>query len=357
MARLTLRRCWLLAHRWLGLTLGMLLLVVAATGTVLVAAEPLDKVLHAHLFEAPGAGPAALDPVLQRLRTEFGAGVTVTLRPPREPDESLQAMVRGAWEGTVYFHPATAQELGRRAKDEGFFNLLFDLHSSLLAGDAGKPVLAAAALAYAVMLASGLVLWWPARWRHAWTVKTNAGLTRTLFDLHRVAGTLLGLLVLVAVVSGAYMAWRPLSAWVTGLSGEAPVRPPVVQPVAVTAPVPLDQAVAAARSQLPAGFVGYVQVPPPGKGPIRVRIRLADDPHPNGLSSVWLHPDSGDVLAVHRWTQLDPGARGYAYIYPLHIGELAGTATLLATVVAGLSLAGYGVSGLWMWWRRRLNVR
>lgn len=353
MARLTLRRCWLLAHRWLGLTLGVLLLGVAVTGTLLVVAEPLDKALHAHLFEAPGAGNAVLDPVLQRLRAEFGPGVSVTLRPPREPDESLQAMVRGAWEGTVYFDPATAQELGRRGKEEGFFNLLFELHSSLLAGDAGKPVLAAAALAYAVMLVSGLVLWWPARWRHAWTVKTSAGLTRSLFDLHRVAGTLLGLLVLVAVASGAYMAWRPLSGWVTSLSGDTPVRPPAVQAVAGARWMPLDEAVAAARKRLPEGFIGYVQVPPQDKGPIRVRIRLPDDPHPNGLSSVWLHPGSGEVLAVHRWSQLDLGARGYSYIYPLHIGEIGGTATLLATLVAGLSLAGYGVSGLWLWWRRR----
>ena len=84
---------------------------------------------------------------------------------------------------------------------------------------------------------------------------------------------------------------------------------------------------------------------------------LSDYPHPNGLSSVWLHPDSGEVLAVHRWWELDLGARGYSFIYPLHIGEIGGSATLAATLVAGLSLAGFGLSGIWLWWRRRQGVR
>lgn len=357
MARLTLRRCWLVAHRWLGLTLGLLLTLVAVTGSLLVVAGPLDEALHPQLFHAAGGANQALDPVLQRLRAEFGPQAGITLRPPRAPDESLHAIVRGPWEGTVYFDPATAQELGRRGTTEGFSNLLFELHSSLLAGDVGKAVLAAAALAYAVMLVSGLVLWWPARWRHAWTVKTSAGLTRALFDLHRVAGTLLGLLVLVAVASGAYMAWRPLSGWVTSLSGDSPVRPPTVQPRPGATPLSLDAAVATARQQLPEGFVGYVQVPVQANAPIRVRLRLPDDPHPNGLSSVWLHPGSGEVLAVHRWSQLDLGAKGYSFIYPLHIGELGGSAMLAATLIAGVSLAGFGVSGVWLWWRRRQGAR
>lgn len=357
MAPLTWRRCWLLAHRWLGLTLGLLLLVAALTGSLLILAEPLDRALHRHLFVAQHDAAGALEPVLQQLRAEFGPQAAFTLRPPREPGETLHAMVRGAsWQGTVYFEPATARELGRRGHSEGFFNLLFELHSNLLAQDRGKAVLAAAALTYLVMLLSGVLLWWPARWRHAWTVKLRSGLSRTLFDLHRVVGAVMGVLVLVAVASGAYMAWRPLSAWVTQLSG----RPPVTAPAPSAAPrgpaLNLDAVVAQARERLPEGRVGYVQVPPVGPAPIRVRLQLPDDPHPNGLSSVWMQPD-GQVVAVHRWSELDPGTRAYSYIYPLHIGTLGGMPMLLATLLAGMALAGFGVTGLWLWWRRRHALR
>lgn len=100
--------------------------------------------------------------------------------------------------------------------------MLFELHSSLCAGDTARAVLALAALAYVAMLLSGLVLWWPRRRRQAFAVRTRSGTTVALLDLHRVAGAALRLLVLVSVVTGAYLAWRPIAGWVTTASGQSP---------------------------------------------------------------------------------------------------------------------------------------
>ena len=87
--------------------------------------------------------------------------------------------------------------------------------------------------------------------------------------------------------------------------------------------------------------------------PVRVRLRLADDPHPNGLTSVWLDPRNGQVLAVNRWNALDPGAAAVAWVYPLHTGELGGPLHEVLNFAAGLTLATLGVTGLWLWWKRR----
>ncbi len=359
MKRPSSRRWWLPLHRWVGLTLGSVLLLCAITGSLLVVARPLDRSLHPELFSARSSGIGSLTPLLQPLRAEFGADAGLRLRPPHQPGESLQVLVSGpSWRGTVYLDAATGRELGRRGRDEGFFNQLFELHSRLfLEQDTGRAVLALAALAYVAMLLTGAVLWWPARWRHAWTVKTRHGLTRALFDLHRVAGATLGLLVLVAVATGAYMAWKPLSGWVTGWAGQEPLRPPKVVPApAGTAALDLDAAVARAQALFPGSELGFVQLAP-GLAPVRVRLRLADDPHPNGQTSVWLHPQTGEVLSTQVWSQLDTGAKAYSFIYPLHTGELGGAATLAATTVAGLALVGYGLSGLWLWWRRRRGLR
>lgn len=370
-----LRRCWKLAHRWVGLTLGSILILAAFTGALMTVARPLDEWVHADLFRvAPQAsavpglpghriesgadGEGVLERVRQQLASEFGPGASLRLRPPQQPDDSLWARVSGPWDGMVYFHPRTAVELGRRGEHQVLVNLLFDLHSALLMGEAGKTILAMASLAYLLLLISGLVLWWPVRWRHAWTVKTSAGSTRALFDLHRVGGSLLGLLIAVSVVSGAYMAWRPLSAAVTVLSGvpamTVPRLPaaPDASVVAVRA-APLDVHVMNARAAMPAGRVAFVQVSALPRQPVRVRLKLPDDPHPIGLSSVWLHPVTAQVLAVQRWDQLDPGARAYSVMYPLHIGELGGPLHTFAAAILGIALTGFGVSGIWLWWRRR----
>lgn len=356
MMRARSRRAWLALHRWMGLSLACLLLLSALTGILLVLAKPLDKLLNARLFRAETTVLSPLQPMVASLRTEFGPTAAFTLRLPAQAGDSLQASVSGQWNGTVYIDPETGRELGRRAAAEGFFNTLFELHSTLYAADTGRAALALAACGYTAMLLSGLVLWWPVRWRHAFSMRTRSGLTASLFDLHRVAGTALGLLVLVSVATGAYMAWRPLAAWVTHLSGQSPVPVPQFAARSVgTAAAPVDASVERVRALWPEARVSSVHVP--ARGALRVRVRLPDDPHPIGMSTVWLDPQSGAMLVARRWSDRDAGTRAYSFVYPLHTGDLAAPATLIATFLAGLALAGYAASGLWLWWRRRSITR
>lgn len=354
-----LRQLWLRLHRWGALGAGWLLILSGLTGTLLILALPLDRWQHPQLFQAYGTAAsdiehASLEQVLQQLKTEFGAQASVTLRPPRAPGDTLWALVRGPWSGTVYLHPATGKELGRRGETEGVFNALFKLHSSLWLQEAGKALLACVALLYLLLLASGLILWWPRRWPPSWKIELGKGLSRTLFDLHRIGGAALGLLLAVSIASGAYMAWRPLGSAITSLSGAAPTLPPTIDQGTLpdTPRVVLDTLLAQARRHFPGSPIGYVQVSAQADRPVRVRFMLPDDPHPNGLTSVWLHPWSGEVLAIHRWNELDPGARAVAVIYPLHTGALGGTWLEAVMAASGLALTALGITGIGLWWRR-----
>lgn len=357
----TSRRIWRKAHTWLALSLGWLLALNALMGALLTVAKPLDQWINRPLFEQPataaGLPPATLQMLHSQLQSEFGPTGNFTFRPPREPGESVRVLVSGAWDGMVFFD-AAGRELGRRGETEGFFNLLFELHSTLLLGETGRVMLAGLALCYLVLLVSGLVLWWPLRWPPSFKVRLGRGWFPALFDLHRTAGALLGLAIAVCVVTGAYMAWHPLRQVVSNLAGQPPLKPPVVPKGGETTPrVPLDELVATSQAQFPGAMVGYIQVPASVNKPVRVRFKLADDTHPNGLSSVWLHPLTGQVLGVTRWNQLDPGSRYITMIYPLHTGELGGWPLILVVGILGLTLAGLAASGIWLWGRRQWATR
>lgn len=358
--RAPLRRLWLKLHRWIGLSLGPLLALTALLGAVLVVALPIDRYAHPDFFVARSAGqatppPLALEPLRQRLLAEFGPATDLTLRPPRRAGETLWVRVRASqWAGTLYLDPATGAEQGRRGTHEGAYNLLFELHSSLLMEDTGKGILAFAALAYLLLLVTGVVLWWPTRWPPSLRIVLDKGLLRGLFDLHRTGGAVLGLLIAVSVFTGAYMAWRPLGGFISAAAGQQPFKPPAVPAAPAGAPrLSLDELVARAQQVFPGQPIGYAQVPGKPNRPMRVRFRLPDDPHPNGIGSVWLHPLTGEVLAVRRWQELDAGNGMVAVVYPLHTGELGGPLHEAATAVLGLALAGLGLSGIWLWWRRR----
>lgn len=359
-----LRRAWLALHRWVALGLGWVLVLCGLSGALLVVAQPLDRQLHPELFRVQsgtpdGQAPASLQAMLDRLRPQFTADSTFSLRPPQQAGQTLELRVNGPWKGSVYFDPYSGVEQGRRGSDEGAFNLLFSLHSSLWLQATGKALLACVALTYVCLLLSGLVLWWPRKWPPSWRPELRKGLPRALFDLHRIGGALLGLLILVSASTGAYMAWRPLGAAINWASASHATKPPKL-PAGLPADAPvlsLDALAASARKAWPDATLAVLPVPEDAGKPLRVRLRVAGEPHPYGVSVAWLDPRDGAVLAAQRWNEMDPGSGAVAVLFPLHSGKLGGPLMEACIALLGLALAGLGGSGLWLWWRRRAARR
>jgi uncharacterized iron-regulated membrane protein len=360
-----MRHLWMKAHRWLGLCCGWLLVLVGISGAVLIVARPLDQLIHPQLFIAHPNVTAIterhpLQYAQEVVRTNFGKDANFTLRPPRNQNQTLWVLVRSpAWNGTLYLNPVTGNEQGRRGENEGIVNLLFKFHSSLFLKELGKAVLAWVALSYLALFITGIVLWWPKNWNGAFRFEMGKGLRRQLFNMHRMAGAFCGVMIVISISTGAYLAWRPLAGLVTALAGEKLTQAPVIgnEILLPKDSLALDELVHRAQEQFPNNMIGYIQVPMGENRPIRVRLKLADDPHPNGLTSIWLHPVSGEILAINRWDELDLGTRALSFVYPLHTGEFGGILLEFATLIGGLALGVLGVTGFWLWWSRTKLLR
>ena len=348
------RKIWLQLHRYTGLSFGLILMFTALLGAILTVARPIDQALNPQLFKASASiiSPNLLQNTQQQLAREFGDGTGFRYRPPRSRNDTLWVQVSGKWNGTVYVEPSNGLVLGRRASDEGVVNIILELHETLFLGDVGKIILAIASLAYVFLLIVGLWLWWPKNWRHAWTIMLGSSRTRLLFDLHRVGGVVLGGVVLISVVSGVYMVYKPIGQAINTITNSHKVKPTKIAIISGNAQ-PLDQLVRTAQSVYPHGAPAYIQTTVNMQTPIVVRIKLPDDPHPNGRSSVSLHPNTGEVLAQQRWNQTDNATLINAVMYPLHIGQLGGVWHVILVGLSGAALFGIGISGIWLWWRRR----
>lgn len=349
-----LRRYWVVLHRWTALSFGSLLLLAALSGTLLVLARPLDRALHTELFSAPHAPRAALQPLVERLRAEFGPDATLNLRLPL-PGETLQVAVSGAWKGTVYVDPASGSERGRRTAGDGFFDVLFEFHSTLYAGDWGRAVMACAALAYLALLVSGVVLWLPLR--HRWWVPLRAGGLPFLVNLHRVTGVAFSMLIVVSVATGAYLGWRPLAQWVTSLAGPRTVA---ISSAPMASPAPreqstIDAVISRAESRWPGASASVVQIAPGAAAASRVRLRLPSDPHPIGMSMVSVDPPTGRVRATRRWDEQEAGTRAFSIVYPLHTGDLFGVVTAAVVFITGAATLLLAGTGWWIWLKRRIR--
>ena len=174
-------RLWRLVHRWVGLGAAAVLLVSAATGLWLVLAGAQDTSRLAARCAA-SAEPASLQRLLEAVRAHAGALQTLTLRLPDGEDRPcVTAYVRtAAWQGELFLDPASGRVVERREPGADLHGFVFELHSNLLLGEAGKAALAVAGAVFIGLLASGVAMWWPLRARQGLRPRLRGGVRLAL---------------------------------------------------------------------------------------------------------------------------------------------------------------------------------
>ncbi|MGE0593507.1 MAG: PepSY-associated TM helix domain-containing protein [Vicinamibacterales bacterium] len=220
-----LRRAAFQVHLWSGLALGLYVLVLSLSGSVLVFRDQLDA-----WFETPapafepgreGLSTEALTEAAQRaypahevtrVGTRFGRRRPVIEIWLEQGEERLERL----------FNPYTGEDLGD-ALPRGIRAVLWlaGLHDELLLGETGRRVNGTASAAVALLTLSGAVVWWPGvrNWRRALTVRWRARWPRRFWDLHSAAGAWCFPLILLWAVSGVYLAIpEPFAAVVDAVS-------------------------------------------------------------------------------------------------------------------------------------------
>lgn len=333
-------------HRIAGIILLLPVFLSALSGALLAALDPLrpprvDALPRTH----PGIELAALEHAFANVLARHGDDNRFLIRPPRNDDEALVIQVDGkAWHGRHHFDPLSGELLGSVdfSGDPGY--LLFELHDSLLLDETGKLILLASAIGTIILTITGIGVWLR-------TSRRCHSLSHCL--LHRRFGAWFAAAIFVAALSGAYMVWRPLSGMINRVAGTPAISAPKPRLGPTPEIAPLATFVENANAVLPGGRIGYIAITPRGNEAVRIRKRLPDDPHPNGLSSIWLEPSTGVPIGHVRWNDLDPGSRLFSWIYPLHSGHLGGALQRLLWVMTGLCTAFLAYSGARIWLRRK----
>jgi uncharacterized iron-regulated membrane protein len=357
-------------HRWLGLSVGLLVALLGLTGSLLVFHRELDHfVLNRDLWRIEDAAPASslsLAELAARVQAQRpdGRGHGAD-RPAFAGSRPLGYWEETGADGAVRYmtaalDPATGRIQGSFAWGElpptrsNFTSVVYRLHYELFAGPRGTTVVGFVGLACLVLTGIGLYLWWPTRgrWRQRLTLKRGAPPVRRHSDLHNVAGATSGVVLAVLALSGAYMCFpdqfRSAIATIGAVTDE-----PALPALAAPRPGAAAKAEAAARRLVPAGRYDSFGLGAPGR-PIRLAFREAGDPrHQLGSTRVEADPASGEVLRLRR-----PGDDTVADLvlrwqFPLHSGEALGLAGRVLVFVAGLAPTLLLWTGVRLWLARR----
>lgn len=163
-----LRNFWFQLHKWLGITLAILVIPISLSGSALVWHDWLDEQINPQRYRAapaPMLAPSAYAESALRL-AKPGERIS-SLNFPGERG-TVQAVLTKPSPGggrpsraTVYLDPATAAPIERAGSGDGILRLLHVLHGSLMVPGVGRQVVGWVGVAMLISSLTGIWLWWP----------------------------------------------------------------------------------------------------------------------------------------------------------------------------------------------------
>ncbi len=358
-----LRKLALIWHRYLGLTFGLLLVLLGLTGSALVFWREIDHALNPSLMQvAPQAEPQSIDALLASARQAHPDLQLQSVTFPEPPGRTTylislkpQDQLEVEQSTEVFVNPYTAEVLGSRQSDRHLMGFLYKLHLSLFGGEVGEAVVGVCGLLLILLGFTGLILWpgW-SNLAHGFRIRWNASAPRVNYDIHNVWGFWSNVFLVIIGFTGAVIVLAHHSPAFTALFfGSSPKA----QPIVVT---PQQQSIAIseilqkADAALPGGETTSIFFADKPEQQVTVSKRFPQDFQPPihdfGFSTVEINQYSGEILRVNKVIEPAPtGLKIALLLAALHFGTFWGLPSQILYVLIGLIPTALFITGFVMW--------
>jgi len=338
-------------HRWVGLTLGLLVFIVCFSGTLAVFAPELDWAFNEKWRVPVEESPYDWDSIYNNVRERYPSWSISFILGPRHEGFAAQVLakpVAGEYVN-VLVNPYNGQIQGVTS----YWNLwrfFRSFHRRLMVENpAGLLLVTVLGLSFLVSLVTGLISYkkW---WRYLFRLRVNRNARVFWGDFHKLLGIWSLWIGLVIALTGA---WYFVELFAPA---ESPPVPKVKQVKSSQAMTDLNGAVEQLRSEFPT-FSARRMLFLGGNQPI----------HVGGQTEQWLlrdrsqggfvDPRSGTVLATHTTENMNIHQYISEIADPLHFGTWGGITTQIIWFVVGLGLSAGSLTGTLIWFRRTRRTK
>ena len=338
-------------HRWTGGLIGLLLALMGLSGTIL---------LYEHLWiGVPGAG----DPLRGDLATVAATTERLMATPGAQgiiyADERFGLHQLRFNEGAGAYASQSGEIVARWASQWERPELwIFDFHHHLFAGDNGEWVIGIAGLCGLFFVISGVILWWRTRRTFRFRLWPKRMSRPAIVMHHRDLGVIVAPLLLISIVTGTMMIFRPFAMAMIapfGSPAEAvkAIEPPKYKGGPLTEKPDYTAMLTEARRRFPDAEFRILSLPRKAGEPISLRMRQQAEWLPNGRSTLWFDAATGRVLGARNALAMAPGAQAFNKAFPIHAGKVGDWAWRIILTISGLSLAMLGGFAVWTFWFKR----
>jgi uncharacterized iron-regulated membrane protein len=374
---INLRRLLRTIHLWIGVSLGIPLALIGATGAILTYEHEIVAFFDGASEPQLATGtPQPVSAIVEAARAKAPEGTQPMSLSMPGGDEP--AMVRFARPGRTAPGPGGATVVRidpvslavfdpqQRSTTQQWLRQAFMLHANLMGGRDGRYWVGWFGVAMCILGVSGIVMWWPRprRWKQAFRVSKGAHGIQLNRELHGVVG-IWGLVVfLVISFSGVYIVFPQTTGGIVrtifpgrDLRGEASSLR--VTPVPNGTRMTADEAVDLARGIAPDTALRLVSFPQRPDQPYRVAFELPGTTPGHGVPTItaFVDPWTHSIIARQDPRDYTPGETITAWQRALHGGAGQGWVWQLLTFISGLMPVLFAITGIAMWWMRRRHKK
>ncbi|WP_326915262.1 PepSY-associated TM helix domain-containing protein [Sphingopyxis chilensis] len=338
-------------HRWTGGLIGLVLALLGLSGTIL---------LYEHLWIGV---PGTSDPLRGDLATVAATTERLMAAPGAQgiiyADERFGLHQLRFTEGAGAYASQSGEIVTRWASQWERPELwIFDFHHHLFAGDSGEWAIGIAGLSGLFFVVSGAILWWRTRKTFQLRLWPKRMSRPAIVMHHRDLGIVVAPLLLISIVTGTMMIFRPFALAVVAPFGPVAetakaLDPPKYKGGPLAEKPDYTAMLTEARRRFPDAEFRILSLPRKPGDPISLRMKQPAEWLPNGRTTLAFDAATGEVLATRDALTLAPGAQAFNMAFPIHASKVGGWAWRSVLTVSGLSLTLLGSLAVWTFWFRR----
>jgi len=391
-----MRKGFLLAHRYAGLTLAAFLIVIGITGSIIAFYEPLEEWTNPELIFVPvpdgreAPTPLAVLDLREKMQREDPHSHVYFVHFPHEKNKSVSMYVEAAIDAKtgdafdigydeLFANPHTGERINQRQwgdfspQRKNLISAIYFLHYSLvLPEELGEGFMGIVALFWAMDCFVGLMLTLPAknggnfwqRWKPSWMIKTTASKHRVIYDMHRAISLWVWLFLLMFAWSGfalnlptAYKNIMNQVAKTTDNFVQPELEQPLVNPaISWKQALTLGEKYMTEQSALHHFDIKYptALIYRREKGFYDYRVYSSRDLISWGYTSVAINAKTGALIGVQIPTGHETGTTFTSWIKGIHMAMVGGFPVRFLVSLMGLVVVLLSVTGVVIWLRKRL---
>lgn len=356
---------WL--HLWVGLTVGLIFSIAAATGAILVFEDELDPLLYPSLYYAQSNNDAYQLPLsidsLYNLALQYAKGAAINslvIREKTNHQEAVFFQTRGDRLTRHLFsiNPYTGKLQQDIKGKQHLFTFSEELHRQLLMGKTGKVITGICCLSYLVILITGLFLWWPKNskiLRQRLKIKWDAKFKRVNWDLHAVAGFYsLPILFLIAF-TGLTWSYKWFNNGIFFIfDGKGPQKELIHSGENKSQQKgSLEQMYSQTQRLLPYSSDVTLYFPEDAINLVRVSKEQHHASTANVVDQLFFDRNTGELVKKELYATRSKGMKVRRLIFPIHTGSLYGLPTKLLAFLSCLIGSSLPITGFIIWLKRK----